>query len=160
MSRQYRTGGGHYGQRNDGATRGGQEPPADLENQFIMRLPAEPAAALKEALRSGAGNLKDRLAIQMEPDKNSANQNQMRRGTVTFDGWTMHSKLVDLPTIIESQKTMDRKTFYKTADICQLLICKEGEPSEDEEDPAEKAEKAKNSAAFTSHSHFYQAAEG
>jgi transcription initiation factor TFIID subunit 7 len=45
---------------------------------------------------------------------------------------------VDLPTIIESQKTIDRKTFYKTADICQLLICKEGEPSEDEEEPPEK----------------------
>ena len=45
---------------------------------------------------------------------------------------------VDLPTIIESQKTIDRKTFYKTADICQLLICKEGEPSEDEEESPEK----------------------
>ena len=45
---------------------------------------------------------------------------------------------MDLPTIIESQKTIDRKTFYKTADICQLLICKEGEPSEDEEEPPEK----------------------
>ena len=31
---------------------------------------------------------------------------------------------MDLPTIIESQKTIDNKTFYKTADICQILICK------------------------------------
>jgi len=45
---------------------------------------------------------------------------------------TVNSK-VDLPTIIESQKTIDRKTFYKTADISQMLICKEGEPSDDEE---------------------------
>jgi TATA-binding protein-associated factor Taf7 len=43
-----------------------------------------------------------------------------------FDGWNFTSKLVDLPTIMESHKTLDNKNFYKTADICQLLICKEG----------------------------------
>ena len=32
----------------------------------------------------------------------------------------------------ESHKTIDKKTLYKTADICQLLICKEGESSDDE----------------------------
>jgi TATA-binding protein-associated factor Taf7 len=42
---------------------------------------------------------------------------------------------VDLPTIIESQKTIDRKTFYKTADISQIVICKEGEPSDEEDNP-------------------------
>jgi TATA-binding protein-associated factor Taf7 len=56
---------------------------------------------------------------------------------------------VDLPTIIESQKTIDRKTFYKTADICQLLICKEGEPSEDEEDPPEKVRRIMVIASVT-----------
>ena len=43
--------------------------------------------------------------------------------------------MVDLLTIMESHKTIDNKTFYKTADICQLLIiCKEGEDFDDEED--------------------------
>ena len=41
-----------------------------------------------------------------------------------------------MPTIIESQKTIDRKTFYKTADISQIVICKEGEPSDDEDNAA------------------------
>ena len=31
-----------------------------------------------------------------------------------------------MPTAIESHKTIDNKTFYKTTEICQLLICKEG----------------------------------
>ena len=44
--------------------------------------------------------------------------------------------MVDLPTIIESQKTIDRKTFYKTADISQIVICKEGEPSDEEDNSA------------------------
>ena len=42
--------------------------------------------------------------------------------------------MVDLLTIMESHKTIDNKTFYKTADICQLLICKEGEDFDDKED--------------------------
>ena len=41
-----------------------------------------------------------------------------------------------MPTIIESQKTIDRKTFYKTVDISQIVICKEGEPSDDEDNAA------------------------
>ncbi|KAJ8097997.1 TAFII55 protein conserved region-domain-containing protein [Lipomyces tetrasporus] len=30
--------------------------------------------------------------------------------------------LVDLPTIIEAQKSLDRKNIYKVADICQMLL--------------------------------------
>ena len=32
------------------------------------------------------------------------------------------AKLVDLPTIIEGQKTLDRKRLFKVADICQVRI--------------------------------------
>ncbi len=46
---------------------------------------------------------------------------------------------MNLPTVIDSQKTIDKKTFYKTADICQMLICCEAEPEEiDEEQDAVK----------------------
>jgi transcription initiation factor TFIID subunit 7 len=62
-------------------------------------------------------NLKERLTVQIEPD--------IRRGTVRFDGWVLPAKITDLPTIIESHKTLDGKNFYKTADICQLMVCKE-----------------------------------
>ena len=44
--------------------------PVELENQFILRLPpSEPSLALREAIRSGASNLKERLFIQLEPEK-------------------------------------------------------------------------------------------
>ena len=52
--------------------------------------------------------------------------------------------LVDLPTIMESHKTIDSKTFYKTADICQRLICKEGEDLDDEEDANSPVKKKKD----------------
>jgi len=111
--------------------------PVELENQFILRIPQEPASALREAIRSGASNLKERLFIQLEPDKTS-NPQHLRRGHVQFDGWNFTCRLMDLPTIIESHKTIDNKTFYKTADICQLVICKEEEDFDDEESPLKK----------------------
>ncbi|XP_053207619.1 transcription initiation factor TFIID subunit 7-like [Panonychus citri] len=89
----------------------------ELESQFILRLPSLPAAALRSVVASGVLNLKDRLNVQLE--------NDMRHGTVRFDGWVLPAKVVDLPSIIESLKTLDGKTFYKTADICQMMICKE-----------------------------------
>merc|ERR1712013_746639 len=95
------------------------------------------SSALREAIRSGASNLKERLFIQLEPDK-ASNTQYLRRGHVQFDGWNFTSRLVDLPTIIESHKTIDSKTFYKTADICQMLICKEGEGWNDDEDERSK----------------------
>ena len=64
----------------------------ELENQFILRLPTEPAKALREALRSGAGNIKERLSIQLEHEKGSQDP-RLRSGIVEFDGWNMHAKV-------------------------------------------------------------------
>ena len=46
-------------------------------------------------------------------------------------------------TIIKSHKAIDNKTFYKTTDICQLLICKEGEDFDDGEDTNSPVKKKK-----------------
>lgn len=81
----------------------------------------------------GVLNLKDRLTIQIE--------NDMRNGAVRFDGWVLPAKIIDLPTIIESHKTLDSKNFYKTADIAQMMICKEevDEVKEEVEDTTKKS---------------------
>jgi len=51
---------------------------------------------------------------------------------------------VDLPCIIETLKTTDNKTFYKTTDISQMLICSnELEPSDDETGDSLKKKKEK-----------------
>lgn len=111
---------------------------AELETQFIMRMPKEPSAALREAIQSGANNLKDRLFIRLD--------NDLRYGEVRFDHWLLHAKVVDLPTIIESLKTIDSKNFYKTADICQMMICKEepDQQSAEEESPNKNKKKDPN----------------
>nr|XP_023013480.1 transcription initiation factor TFIID subunit 7 [Leptinotarsa decemlineata] len=105
--------------------------PAELESQFILRLPAEPARILREAIRNNS-TLKDRVTIKLE--------NDMRHGEVRVDHWLMSAKVVDLPTIVESLKTIDGKGFYKTADICQMLICREDDDqtTTDEDSPQKK----------------------
>lgn len=85
----------------------------DLETQFILRVPEEPAMVLREAIQSGATNLKERLAISLE--------NDLRKGMVRIDDRYLYAKVVDLPCIIESLKTIDKKSFYKTADVCQMV---------------------------------------
>lgn len=71
------------------------------------------ARGLREAIQEGNTNLKDRLHIKME--------NDTRYGEVRFDNFMLYGKVVDLPTIIESLKTIDSKNFYKTADICHMV---------------------------------------
>jgi len=97
----------------------------DQEQQFILRLPPGPAMALRHDVQQGAMNLKDKLSIELAPDS--------RHGKVTYGGYVFNSKLVDLPCIVESLKTTDRKSFYKTADICQMLMC----TNDDEEVPVD-----------------------
>ncbi|ELU12768.1 hypothetical protein CAPTEDRAFT_170446 [Capitella teleta] len=99
----------------------------DLEQQFILRLPPGPSMALRHDVEAGAMNLKDKLAIEFQPD--------MRHGKVTYGGEIMNAKLVDLPTVVECLKTTDKKNFYKTSDISQMLIC--GVDDDDESDNTE-----------------------
>ncbi|EEB15287.1 transcription initiation factor TFIID subunit, putative [Pediculus humanus corporis] len=112
------------------------EAPPELESQFILRLPPEPAKILRELIQSGANNLKDRLSITIE--------NDMRTGEVRLDHMLLHAKVVDYPTIIESLKTIDNKTFYKTADICQMLLCKEDDDQTTTDDEVNSKAKKKD----------------
>lgn len=110
----------------------------ELETQVVLRMPTEPAEVLRQCLREGGPNLKDRLSVKLESD--------LRYGEVRFDHWLMFAKLVDLPTITESLKTIDNKNFYKTADVCQMLLCKyePDAPTTDDESPAKNKKKDPN----------------
>lgn len=110
----------------------------ELETQVILRMPPEPAELLHEILREGAASLKERLTIKLE--------NDLRYGEVRLDNWLLYTRLFDIPTIVESLKTIDNKSFYKTADICQMLICKEEQdlPTTDDESPQKNKKKDPN----------------
>ena len=114
----------------------------ELESQFILRLPLKQAESLRHSIRSGEP-LSKKLTIKFD--------NDVRHGYVRYDKTVMPARLYDLPTIIESYKTLDRKNFYKTADISQILICKEEVESDDSSVDGlteEEARKAKYEKLF------------
>ncbi|XP_065884676.1 transcription initiation factor TFIID subunit 7-like [Dysidea avara] len=92
------------------------------ERQFILRLPQDVAGKVHEAIRED--ELTERLQISDFSD--------VREGLLHFDDITLSAKLMDLPCIIESHKTLDKKSLYKTGDICQIMICSHTDDGGDE----------------------------
>ncbi|XP_028923903.1 transcription initiation factor TFIID subunit 7-like [Ornithorhynchus anatinus] len=103
----------------------------EMESQFILRLPPEHAATVRRIIQAGNVGSKGRLTIEIHPHK--------CHGMVQVDGSPLVAKVVDLPCNIESLKTIDKKTFYKTADISQVLVCTEEGEEEDLCPPPEKS---------------------
>lgn len=107
------------------------DPPLELENQFILRLPEHAAEEARKLVVAGTQNLKDKLQIDLRGDG--------RHAIVRYDHEEFAAKLVDLPCIVESHKTFDKKTMWKTADISQMLVCtKDPLPLTDEEDKPQR----------------------
>lgn len=104
---------------------------SELENQFILRVPQVYASGLRHAIQNDS--LKERLSIEFQADH--------RHATVRFDGAALSAKLLDLPCIIESHKTVDNRSFYKTADICQMLVCSEDDSTREEISPKKESKK-------------------
>ncbi|XP_054551618.1 LOW QUALITY PROTEIN: transcription initiation factor TFIID subunit 7-like [Talpa occidentalis] len=91
------------------------QPPHELENQFILRLPLEHASTVRKIVHSRYLSMKDNLRIDLSPGR--------RHAVVEIEDVSLAAKLVDLPCVIGSLKTLDKKTFYKTASISQMLVC-------------------------------------
>uniref|UniRef100_F7HMM3 TATA-box binding protein associated factor 7 like n=2 Tax=Callithrix jacchus TaxID=9483 RepID=F7HMM3_CALJA len=105
------------------------EVPDEVENQFILRLPLEHACTVRNLIHSQSVDIKDKLKIDLSPDR--------RHAVVEVEDVQLAAKLVDLPCVTESLKTHDKKTFYKTADISQMLVCTaDGDLHPSPEEPA------------------------
>ncbi|XP_021106146.1 transcription initiation factor TFIID subunit 7-like isoform X2 [Heterocephalus glaber] len=91
------------------------ELPPELESQFILRLPPEHASTVRNIIHSGSVNMNDKIKIDLSSDR--------RHAVIKVEDVSLSAKLVDLPCVIESLKTFDKKKFYKTADISQMLVC-------------------------------------
>jgi len=113
--------------------------PVELEKHIILRLPPEPAERVRKWIEEGGTSFKDKLFIQFQPDMRHA---QIRVGRDIF-----HGKLVDLPCVTETLKTLDKKVFYKVADVAQMLVCKVDPDETDEEQKQKDQKKAQSSDA-------------
>ncbi|KAI4454458.1 transcription initiation factor tfiid 55 kd subunit-related [Holotrichia oblita] len=86
----------------------------ELEDQFILRLPLEQAKIIHKLLKKKPKKIKKHLSIEFT---------DLRHAIVKVHRTFLHGIVVDLPTIIESNKTIDGVHLFKTADMCQMLLC-------------------------------------
>ncbi|EPQ58340.1 hypothetical protein GLOTRDRAFT_110145 [Gloeophyllum trabeum ATCC 11539] len=83
-----------------------------FEEQFVLRMPPGDDC---ERLR--------KMVSTREVENDVWFKFKDARRAVFHIGNNLYSaKLVDLPCIIESQKTLDNKQMFKVADICQMLV--------------------------------------
>ncbi|KAG5724015.1 Transcription initiation factor TFIID subunit 7 [Termitomyces sp. T112] len=83
-----------------------------FEEQFILRMsPGEDLEKLKKMV--AAREVGNDVWFKFKDS---------RRAVFHIGNSTYSAKLVDLPCIIESQKTLDNKQMFKVADICQMFV--------------------------------------
>ncbi|CAK9292033.1 unnamed protein product [Gordionus sp. m RMFG-2023] len=99
--------------------------PFDSENLFIIKLPEDVSEEINNKfMNKETINIKDILFLDLDVDND--------KGRFKFKDQILFVKLHSLPCIIECLKTLDRKVYYKTGDISQLLVCQK-EPYSDNE---------------------------
>ena len=100
-----------------------------FEEQFILRLPpGEDCEKLRKIVSSREVSDDVWFKFKGAPaaftiyrtTSNSCMVPDSRRGIFHIGNSTYSTRLVDLPCITESQKTLDNKQMFKVADICQV----------------------------------------
>ena len=88
-----------------------------IEEQFILRMqPGEDCEYLRQAITEGRWG-KEGADVRLK-----FLQADGRRAVVTIRGRIYAAALVDMPCIVEGMKSWDKKAWYKSADICQMLL--------------------------------------
>ena len=105
--------------------------PLAFEEQFILRVPERLAGGPNGLREMVKGKGKGLEGVEFKflgwSEESQAPRLLMpradsRRAAFKMNGVTYSSKLVDLPCIIESQKTHDSRHLFKVADVSQMLI--------------------------------------
>lgn len=101
-----------------------------FEEQFILRLPeGEDLERLRKMVATR--DVQDDVWFKFKGMFSSSEPSSLvcskrsldsRRANFHIGNTTYDAKLVDLPAIIESQKTLDNRQMFKVADICQMLV--------------------------------------
>lgn len=108
-----------YGVGYDSEASDREEDPA-IEEEFILRMaPGPDCDYLRQAVQErrfgprseGGADVRMRFL-----------DSEGRRSVVTIQGRHYAATMVDLPCIVEAMKSWDRRGWWKTADICQMLL--------------------------------------
>ncbi|KAK2746910.1 hypothetical protein FQN55_005396 [Onygenales sp. PD_40] len=91
-----------------------------LEEEFILRMqPGEDCDYLREAVAEKRFGPRSQGGADVSFKSLTRDG---RRAIVTIRGHIYAASLVDLPCIIEAMKSWDKRGWYKSADICQMLL--------------------------------------
>ena len=92
-----------------------------IEEEFVLRMmPGEDCEYLRKAIQErtiGLPRNQGGADIQMKFLHADG-----RRAVVTIRGHMYAATLVDLPTVVEGMKSWDKRGWWKSADICQMLL--------------------------------------
>jgi transcription initiation factor TFIID subunit 7 len=101
-----------------------------IEEQFILRMqPGEDCDYLRKAIEEKRFGPRSQGGADVSIKSLTRDG---RRAIVTIQGRLYAASLVDLPCIIEGMKSWDKRGWYKSADICQMLLVLGRINSEDE----------------------------
>ncbi|KAK3117307.1 hypothetical protein LTR53_001488 [Teratosphaeriaceae sp. CCFEE 6253] len=96
-----------------------EEDPA-VQQGLILRMQAgEDADILRNAITEGKIGLKEQGGVDASIRFLTTD---LRRAVVKIKGRMYAAALVDLPCIVESLKSWDKKGWWKVADVCQMLL--------------------------------------
>ncbi|KMU81137.1 transcription factor TFIID complex subunit Taf7 [Coccidioides immitis RMSCC 3703] len=101
-----------------------------LEEEFVLRMPpGEDCDYVRQAVEEKRFGPRSQGGADISF---KALTRDARRATVTVRGRMYAASMVDLPCIVEGMKSWDKRAFYKSADICQMLLVLGPIKSEDE----------------------------
>ncbi|MCJ1288531.1 hypothetical protein MMC34_000059 [Xylographa carneopallida] len=96
-----------------------EEDPA-IEEEFILRmLPGDDCEYLRKAIEEKRWGPKSQGGADV---RLKFLHHHGRRAVITICGRIYAATLVDLPCVIEGMKSWDKRGWWKTADICQMLL--------------------------------------
>ncbi|MCJ1323909.1 hypothetical protein MMC10_000571 [Thelotrema lepadinum] len=104
------------GQGYDSEASDAEEDPSIEENFILRMMPGEDCDYVQKAIQErnwGKEGAKVRLKFL---------QADGRRAVLTVRGKLYAAIFVDMPCIVEGVKSWDKKSWYKVADICQMLM--------------------------------------
>lgn len=125
-----------------------EEDPA-IEEEFILRMqPGDDCEYLRKAIEEKSWGAKSQGGADI---KLKFLRSDGRRAVLIIRGRVYAATLVDLPCIVEGMKSWDRRGFWKTADICQMLLVLGVVPTEGDalEYPIPKADVNKDTWAYS-----------
>lgn len=92
----------------------------DLDVGFVLRANVEVASIIRAAIKEKPGE-ETQASAKLQDLALTLLCGHKRTYGLTIDNKLYLCTLVDLPCIIEAQKTLDYSTFYKSCDASQIM---------------------------------------